>query len=193
MFAISMLAYFASLAVVNIMKYSVSQKKIINRIFGWFQLFTASAFAFSHWANDIANAIGPFSAVLEILRTEQIATKSPIPTFALIVFGITLVVGLWFMGKEVINTVGTRLAHLEPYTGFVAELSASSVILIATMLGLPISSTHVLIGSVLGIGLYNKDANFQMIKPILLAWLITLPIAIIGAAIGFLAINKFII
>lgn len=97
------------------------------------------------------------------------------------------------MGKEVINTVGTRLAHLEPYTGFVAELSASSVILIATMLGLPISSTHVLIGSVLGIGLYNKDANFQMIKPILLAWLITLPIAIIGAAIGFLAINKFII
>lgn len=193
LFAISLFSYFLSLAVVNIMKYSASQKKIINRIFGWFQLFTASAFAFSHGANDIANAIGPFSAVLEILRSGAIASKSPIPTFALIVFGIALVVGLWFMGKEVINTVGTRLAHLEPYTGFVAELSASSVILIATMLGLPISSTHVLIGSVLGIGLYNKDANWQMIKPILLAWLITLPIAIVGAAVGFLIVNQFII
>ena len=193
LFAISLFSFFASLAVVNIMKYSASQKKIINRIFGWFQLFTASAFAFSHGANDIANAIGPFSAVLEILRTGQIADKSPIPTFALIVFGIALVLGLWVMGKEVINTVGTRLAHLEPYTGFVAELSASSVILIATMLGLPISSTHVLIGAVLGIGLYNKDANLKMIKPILLAWLITLPIAIVGAAIGFLLISKFVI
>lgn len=189
LFAIGVVAYVVSLAVLNIMKKSVPQKQI-NRIFGWFQIFTASSFAFSHGANDIANAVGPFAAVLDVLKTGELHANSPIPTFAMVVFGVALVAGLWFLGKEVIGTVAHKLANIHPTTGFSAELAASSVILAATMLGLPISSTHVLIGAVLGIGLYNKDANWAMLKPIALAWVITLPVAILGSSVAYIAISK---
>ena len=106
----------------------------------------------------------------------------------MVTFGVALVVGLWFLGKEVITTVGSKLTEILPTTGFSAELAASIVILIATKMGLPISSTHVLIGAVLGIGLYNRNANWGMLKPIGLAWIITLPIAMIGSAIGFVIV-----
>ena len=143
---------------------------------------------FSHGANDIANAVGPFAAILDVLKSGAINSTTVIPTIAMITFGVALVVGLWFLGKEVITTVGTKLTEILPTTGFSAELAASIVILIATKMGLPISSTHVLIGAVLGIGLYNRNANWGMLKPIGLAWIITLPIAMIGSAIGFIII-----
>ncbi|MBO5063161.1 MAG: inorganic phosphate transporter [Campylobacter sp.] len=184
---IGTVAYLVSFSIVNMMKKDNPQKGI-NRIFGWFQIFTASAFAFSHGANDIANAVGPFAAILDVLKSGAINSTTVIPTIAMITFGVALVVGLWFLGKEVITTVGTKLTEILPTTGFSAELAASIVILIATKMGLPISSTHVLIGAVLGIGLYNRNANWGMLKPIGLAWIITLPIAMIGSAIGFIII-----
>ncbi len=188
-FVIGIAAYLASFAIVNLMKKDNPQKGI-NRIFGWFQIFTASSFAFSHGANDIANAVGPFAAILDVLKNNTINETTPIPGIAMATFGIALVVGLWFLGKEVIATVGTKLAEILPTTGFSAELAASIVILIATKMGLPISSTHVLIGAVLGIGVYNRNANWGMLKPIGLAWIITLPISMIGSAIGFLVIKN---
>ncbi|WP_096019555.1 inorganic phosphate transporter [Campylobacter lanienae] len=188
---IGTVAYLVSFSIVNMMKKDNPQKGI-NRIFGWFQIFTASAFAFSHGANDIANAIGPFAAVLDVLKSSSINSTATIPTVAMVTFGVALVVGLWFLGKEVITTVGSKLTEILPTTGFSAELSASIVILIATKMGLPISSTHVLIGAVLGIGLYNRNANWGMLKPIGLAWIITLPVAMIGSAIGFVIITKIL-
>ncbi|WP_096016636.1 inorganic phosphate transporter [Campylobacter lanienae] len=188
---IGTVAYLVSFSIVNMMKKDNPQKGI-NRIFGWFQIFTASAFAFSHGANDIANAIGPFAAVLDVLKSSSINSTATIPTVAMVTFGVSLVVGLWFLGKEVITTVGSKLTEILPTTGFSAELSASIVILIATKMGLPISSTHVLIGAVLGIGLYNRNANWGMLKPIGLAWIITLPVAMIGSAIGFVIITKIL-
>ena len=188
---IGTVAYLVSFSIVNMMKKDNPQKGI-NRIFGWFQIFTASAFAFSHGANDIANAIGPFAAVLDVLKSSSINSTATIPTVAMATFGVSLVVGLWFLGKEVITTVGSKLTEILPTTGFSAELSASIVILIATKMGLPISSTHVLIGAVLGIGLYNRNANWGMLKPIGLAWIITLPVAMIGSAIGFVIITKIL-
>ena len=188
---IGTVAYLVSFSIVNMMKKDNPQKGI-NRIFGWFQIFTASAFAFSHGANDIANAIGPFAAILDVLKNGSINSTATIPTVAMVTFGVALVVGLWFLGKEVITTVGSKLTEILPTTGFSAELSASIVILIATKMGLPISSTHVLIGAVLGIGLYNRNANWGMLKPIGLAWIITLPVAMIGSAIGFVIITKIL-
>ena len=188
---IGTVAYLVSFSIVNMMKKDNPQKGI-NRIFGWFQIFTASAFAFSHGANDIANAIGPFAAVLDVLKSSSINSTATIPTVAMVTFGVALVVGLWFLGKEVITTVGSKLTEILPTTGFSAELSASIVILIATKMGLPISSTHVLIGAVLGIGLYNRNANWGMLNPIGLAWIITLPVAMIGSAIGFVIITKIL-
>ena len=166
--------------------------KGINRIFGWFQIFTASSFAFSHGANDIANAVGPFAAILDVLKTSSVNSDSPIPFIAMATFGVALVVGLWFLGKEVITTVGNKLTNIEPTTGFSAELASSIVILVATKMGLPISSTHVLIGAVLGIGLYNKSANWALLKPIGLAWVVTVPIAMLGSALCYYMISVII-
>lgn len=188
-FVIGIVAYLTSFAIVNITKKDNAQKSI-NRIFGWFQIFTASSFAFSHGANDIANAVGPFAAILDVLKNNAINETSPVPMVAMATFGVSLVIGLWFLGKEVITTVGTKLAHIVPTTGFSAELAASIVILIATKMGLPISSTHVLIGAILGIGIYNKNANWHMLKPIGLAWIITLPISMIGSGIAYLVIKN---
>lgn len=190
-FVIGALAYLASLAIINVMSKNDSEKSI-NRIFSWFQIFTASSFAFSHGANDIANAVGPFAAVLDVLKTGSINESSPIPSIAMVTFGISLVVGLWFLGKEVITTIGSKLAEILPTTGFSAELASSIVILLATKLGIPVSSTHILIGAVLGIGIVNKNANWKMVRPIILAWLITLPAAAISSSIFYFALAKFL-
>lgn len=158
-------------------------------LFSWMQVFTASGFAFSHGSNDIANAIGPFAAVLDVLRSGAVGVTAPIPTIAMLAFGVALISGLWFIGKEVIATVGTNLTEMHPSSGFTAELSAASVVMGASALGIPVSSTHILIGAVMGIGLVNKQANWELMKPIALAWVITLPAAALLSALAFLAIS----
>lgn len=182
---IGTISYVVTFAIVKIVK-KTELNKTTDRIFSWFQIFTASSFAFSHGANDIANAIGPFAAILDVLKNGTINATSPVPFAALAMFGVALIVGLWFLGKEVITTVGSKLATIRPTTGFSAELGASIVILLATQFGIPVSSTHILIGAILGIGVYNKNANWIMMKPIGLAWIITLPAAGIMAALVFL-------
>lgn len=154
-------------------------------MFSWMQVFTASGFAFSHGSNDIANAIGPFAAVLDTLRTGQIGSSAAVPTIAMVTFGVALIAGLWFIGKEVIQTVGHNLTQMHPASGFSAELSAAAVVMAASLLGLPVSSTHILIGAVLGVGLVNHSTNWGLMKPIGMAWVITLPAAGMLAAITF--------
>ena len=154
-------------------------------LFSWLQVFTASGFAFSHGSNDIANAIGPFAAVLEVLRTEAIGAQAAVPKIAMLTFGIAMIAGLWFIGKHVIETVGTHLTKIHPASGFSAELSAASVVLLASTFGIPVSSTHILIGAVLGIGIVNANANWGLMKPIALAWVITIPAAALIAALTF--------
>ena len=163
-------------------KQSISRATFI--MFSWMQVFTACSFAFSHGANDIANAIGPFVAVLDVLKTGQIGAEAAVPTAALIAFGIALVSGLWFVGRKVIHTVGTGLTAMHPSSGFAAELAAATIVLLASVLGLPVSSTHILIGAVLGVGVVNHAANWRLMRPIALAWIITLPAAAgIGAVV----------
>lgn len=188
---IGIVTYLATLAMINVMKKDNAEKST-NRIFSWFQIFTASSFAFSHGANDIANAVGPFAAILDVLKTGSINATAPVPGIAMVTFGISLVVGLWFLGKEVIATIGSKLAEILPTTGFSAELAASTVILLATKLGIPVSSTHILIGAVLGIGILNRDANWKMVKPIVLAWVITLPIAGGSAALIYMLLKTLL-
>ncbi|MDN5901332.1 MAG: inorganic phosphate transporter [Brachybacterium sp.] len=163
-------------------KQSISRATFI--IFSWMQVFTACAFAFSHGANDIANAIGPFAAVLDVLRTGEIGQEAAVPTAVLLAFGVALISGLWFVGRKVIHTVGTGLTAMHPSSGFAAELAAATVVLLASVLGLPVSSTHILIGAVLGVGMVNHAANWKLMRPIFLAWIITLPAAAgIGAVV----------
>ena len=150
-------------------------------LFSWMQVFTASAFAFSHGSNDIANALGPFVAVLDVLKTNTISEESGVALPVMVAMGVALIAGLWFIGRFVIRTVGSGLTKMHPASGFAAELSAAAVVMGASVLGLPVSSTHILIGAVLGVGLVNKDANWGLMKPIALAWVITLPAAAVIA------------
>ncbi|WP_296402298.1 inorganic phosphate transporter [Psychrobacter sp.] len=158
-------------------------------LFSWMQVFTAAGFAFSHGANDIANAVGPFVAIMDVIRTNAIASEATVPAPVMVTFGVALIVGLWFIGKEVIQTVGTNLAQMHPASGFSAELSAAAVVMGASILGLPVSSTHVLVGAVLGIGMVNKNTNWALMKPIGLAWVITLPAAAFMSMVSYLILT----
>ena len=158
-------------------------------MFSWMQVFTASGFAFSHGSNDIANAIGPFAAILDVLRTGEVGSEAAVPVAAMLTFGVALVAGLWFIGRRVIATVGTNLTQMHPASGFSAELSAAAVVMGATILGLPVSSTHILIGAVLGVGMVNRSTNWGLMKPIALAWVITLPAAAILGAVGLVGLR----
>ncbi|HIW96292.1 MAG TPA: inorganic phosphate transporter [Candidatus Corynebacterium gallistercoris] len=152
-------------------------------LFSWMQVFTASAFAFSHGSNDIANALGPFVAILDVLKTNSIAEKSAVPLAVMVMMGVALISGLWFIGRFVIRTVGSKITEMHPASGFAAELAAAAVVMGASLLGLPVSSTHILIGAVLGVGLVNRAANWKLMKPIGMAWVITLPAAASIAAL----------
>lgn len=158
-------------------------------LFSWMQVFTACAFAFSHGSNDIANAVGPFAAILDVLHNGSISEEAAVPTPVMLAFGVALVAGLWFIGRRVIKTVGTNLTTMHPASGFSAELAAAAVVMGASVLGLPVSSTHILIGAVLGIGLVNRATNWKLMRPIGLAWIITLPAAAMLSAVIVLVLR----
>ena len=159
-------------------------------MFSWMQVFTASAFAFSHGSNDIANTVGPFAAIMDVIRTNSISSEAAVPPAVMLTFGVSLIVGLWFIGKEVIQTVGTNLAKMHPASGFSAELAAAAVVMVASTMGLPVSSTHTLVGAVLGIGIVNRDTNWKLMKPIGLAWVVTLPAAASMSAISYVVLSN---
>lgn len=158
-------------------------------LFSWMQVFTAATFAFSHGSNDIANAVGPFAAVLDVLKHDAIQAKAEVPMPLMITAGISLVVGLWFIGRHVIQTVGTGLTQMHPASGFSAELSAAGVVMGASLLGLPVSSTHILIGAILGVGMVNRSANWGLMRRIAMAWVITIPVSAVVGAVGFVVLR----
>lgn len=170
-------------------KHKENLSKATFILFSWMQVFTACAFAFSHGSNDIANAVGPFMGILDVLKSGAISDSSSVPGPVIVVFGISLIVGLWFVGKEVIATVGTKLAEMHPASGFSAELAAAAVVMGASSLGLPVSSTHILVGAVLGIGIANANTNWKLMKPIALTWVITLPSAALISAVSYMLLG----
>ena len=109
--------------------------------------------AFSHGSNDVANAIGPVAAILSILDSGEIAQSSPVPVYVLLIGAVGIVIGLATFGVHVIKTVGTKITELRPSRGFAAELAAASTVVFASYSGMPISTTHTLVGAVLGVGL----------------------------------------
>ena len=171
----------------SLKKHDLSRSTFV--LFSWMQVFTASAFAFSHGSNDIANAIGPFAAILDVLKTGQVNDEAGVPPSVMLTAGVALIVGLWFIGRFVIKTVGSGLTEMHPASGFAAELAAAGIVMLASVMGLPVSSTHILIGAVLGVGIVNKAANWKLMKPIALAWVITVPVAALLGAGGVLVLR----
>ncbi len=161
----------------------------VERVFGVLMVVTACGMAFAHGSNDVANAIGPLAAVISTATTGSIAAKSSLPWWVLAIGGGGIVVGLATYGRHVIATVGKKITQLTPSRGFAAELAAATTIVIASGTGIPISTTHTLVGAVLGVGLARGiDAiDLRVVSRIFVSWVITIP------AGAFLAIVFFYI
>ncbi|MFQ5708090.1 MAG: inorganic phosphate transporter [bacterium] len=168
-----------------------SEFKAVEKIFVYLQILSASLVAFAHGANDVANAIGPLSAVIAVLSTGIVAVKSAVPIWVLALGGVGIIFGLATWGWRVIETVGKRITDLTPSRGFSAEFGAALTIVFASKLGLPISTTHTLVGAVLGVGLARGIGalNLNTVRDIVISWIVTIP-AGAGMAILFFYVLK---
>jgi PiT family inorganic phosphate transporter len=164
----------------------------VERQLGRFQVLSACFVAFAHGSNDVGNAIAPLAAIAYILRTGTVPlTAFSIPLWILIVGGSGIVFGLAIWGKKVIATIGENIIPLQPSSGFCAEIATATTILLASRIGLPVSTSHALVGAVVGIGLVQnwRQVRFQTLRGIGLAWLITVPVAASLGAIIFVCLR----
>jgi PiT family inorganic phosphate transporter len=164
----------------------------MERMFGILQIYTACAVAFAHGSNDVANAVGPMAAVYGTLKTGSVVAQTAVPLWLLAIGATGIVIGLATYGYRVIETVGKKITHLTPSRGYVAEFAAAVTIVIASRFGLPISTTHTLVGAVLGVGLARGIAatNLGTVAQIGLSWIVTLPA---GAGLSILFYWGFVL
>lgn len=171
---------------------SASDYALVEKQFAIIQIMSACFVAFAHGANDVANAIGPVAAVLDIIKNGITNSTAATPSWLLALGGVGIVIGLATWGWRVIETIGKKITELTPTRGYTAEFSAATTILIASKLGLPISTTHCLVGAVLGVGMARglRALNLSTLKDIVLSWIITLPASAISAILLYLGLKK---
>jgi len=160
----------------------------VEKVFTPMMLFTACAMAFAHGSNDVANGIGPLAAVISIVSSGgEVMQKSAMPVWILFVGGAGIILGLVTLGYKVMLTVGTKITELTPSRGFCAELAAASTVVLASRTGLPVSTTHILVGSVLGVGLARGIGalDLRVVLNIVISWIVTLPAGAVMAMVFF--------
>ncbi|KOP23911.1 phosphate permease [Hapalosiphon sp. MRB220] len=159
---------------------SSSSFPVVEGLFAKFQLLSACFVAFAHGSNDVGNAIAPLAAIIYINSTGTVPTAGiAIPIWILVLGGAGIVTGLAIWGKKVIATIGESIISLQPSSGFCAELATATTILLASRLGLPVSTSHALVGGVVGVGLVQNpnSVKFQTLQGIAIAWLVTVPVS----------------
>ncbi len=150
----------------------------VEKVFVPLMIFTACAMAFAHGSNDVANGIGPLTAVVSIVQSGgEVAQKAALPLWILILGGVGIVVGLATMGYRVMRTIGTHITELTPSRGYCATLAAATTVVLASKTGLPVSTTHIAVGSVMGVGLARGVGalDLRVIGNIIVSWIVTLP------------------
>ncbi len=159
-----------------------------ERVFLVLQVLTACFVAFAHGSNDVANAVGPMAAVFGA-ASGDVATKVAVPYRVLLIGAVGIVVGLATYGYKIMATVGRKITELTPSRGFAAEFGAATTIVIASKLGLPVSTTHTLVGAVIGVGFARGIGaiNTKVVTGIIASWFITVPFTAILAAVLFMA------
>ena len=159
----------------------------VEQVFAVLMVVTACGMAFAHGSNDVANAIGPLAAVISVAQSGLISGESATPVWVLLLGGIGIVIGLATFGVRVIATVGEKITQLTPSRGFAAELAAATTIVIASGTGIPISTTHTLVGAVLGVGLARgiEAIDLRIVGKIFVSWIVTIPAGAILAVIFF--------
>ncbi|MDJ0956337.1 MAG: inorganic phosphate transporter [Arenicellales bacterium] len=164
----------------------------VEKVFTPMMLFTACAMAFAHGSNDVANGIGPLAAVVSIVQSGgEVAQKAALPLWVLVLGGVGIVVGLATMGYRVMKTIGTKITELTPSRGYCATLAAATTVVLASRTGLPVSTTHIAVGAVIGVGLARGVGaiDLRVIGGIILSWIITLPIGGVLAAFFFFTLK----
>jgi len=164
----------------------------VEKVFTPMMLFTACAMAFAHGSNDVANGIGPLAAVVSIVQSGgEVAQTSALPLWVLVLGGIGIVVGLATMGYRVMKTIGHRITALTPSRGFCATLAAAATVVLASRTGLPVSTTHIAVGAVIGVGLARGVGaiDLRVIGGIVISWVVTLPVGGVLAALFFFTLK----
>jgi len=167
----------------------------VERVFAVLMVFTACAMAFAHGSNDVANAIGPVAAIVGVVQSGgEVTQKSVLPLWVLVVGAIGIVAGLATYGVRVMAVVGQRITELTPSRGFAATLAAAATVVVASGTGLPISTTHTLVGAVLGVGMARGIAaiNLRVVKNIFMSWIVTLPAGAILSIAFFFALKAIL-
>jgi len=159
----------------------------VERVFAVLVVLTACAVAFAHGSNDVANAIGPLAAVVQVVREGTAGATAPVEPWMLMVGGVGIVVGLATLGYRVMDTVGRNITELTPSRGFAATFASALTIVIASRAGIPVSTTHILVGSVLGVGMARGIGalDLRVVGRIFISWIATLPIAAVLSVIFY--------
>lgn len=157
----------------------------VEKVFGVLMIFTACSMAFAHGSNDVANAVGPLAAIYSAIEMSAVTAQAVMPDWILLLGGLGIVVGLVTYGYRVMATIGHKITELTPSRGFAAELAAAATVVLATGVGMPVSTTHTLVGAVLGVGMARGIGalNLRVIGTIVVTWVVTLPV---GAALSIL-------
>ena len=170
----------------------------VEKVFAVLMVFTACSMAFAHGANDVANAVGPLAGIVGVIQSGgdmAVGAKSAVPGWVLLLGAVGIVIGLATYGYKVIATIGKEITELTPSRGFAAELATASTVVGASAIGLPVSTTHTLVGAVLGIGIARGIGalNLGVIGSIFVSWIITLPAGAILAIVFFTVLKAIFV
>ncbi|KAL0248716.1 hypothetical protein GEMRC1_003950 [Eukaryota sp. GEM-RC1] len=164
--------------------YKKLQTKSADKLFAPLMVLSCMFLATAHGSNDIANSIGPYAAILTTFRTHSVDGEAEVPPAALALGAVSLTIGLAVLGHKVIQTIGKKLTKITALNGSVIQISAAATVLVGSALGLPISTSHILIGAVIGQALARKTSvNWKMVRGIIYSWLLTLPVASLTSAL----------
>ncbi|HID32551.1 MAG TPA: inorganic phosphate transporter [bacterium (Candidatus Stahlbacteria)] len=164
----------------------------VEEVFRRLQIMTSCYVAFAHGANDVANAIGPVASVFSIATTGEVQAHIPVPTMLLVFGGIGIAVGIMTWGYRVIRTVAFKITHLTNTSGFSVDFGTATAVLLASKLGLPVSTTHAAVGAIVGVGLARgfEAVDFRVVRRITLFWILTLPVAALTAMLFYLFLQS---
>ncbi len=179
-----------------LLKYLIAKKKSNNEeeVFRYIQIGTACYVALAQGANDVANAIGPLAVIYFLIKTGEVGAQVPVPSFLLIFGGIGIALGIAMAGHRVMDTIGHRITTLTNTRGFAVEFAAATTVLVASKMGLPVSTTHAAVGGVMGVGLARgiEAVNFRIIFQIMIYWVLTVPAAALTSMLLFKILQLFL-